>query len=243
MNLTMKYTKLDLQEIPIEQAHGGTGSRQMLVHPEYLTTPHLEAITKGFLPVGNMFDWHNHIDTDEVFIVTQGQGKFYYRQNEEEQCFDYGKDDVIIAPANLYHKILAEGDDETQGFFFRIKAKPNTTHSLQFVKRNIKEIPFEPVHNVPDTRQSLVLPDMVATDYLEAITKGTLRVTDHWERHSHDNIDEIAIVLKGQGTWIVEDEKIPYKEGTVVIVQGNTGHQQIAEGEIPTEFFFIRVKA
>jgi len=239
----MKYTKLDLQEIPIEQAHGGTGSRQVLIQQQYLSTPHLEAITKGYLPVGNMFDWHNHIDTDEVFIVTQGQGKFYYRQKDEEQSFDYGKDDVIIAPANLFHKIVAEGNEETQGFFFRVKAKQNTTHSLEFVRRNIKDIPFEPVHNVPDTRQTLVLSDMVATDYLEAITKGTLRSTDHWEVHSHADTDEIAIVLQGQGTWVVDNERILYKEGTIVIVQGNTDHQQIAAGDIPTEFFFIRVKA
>jgi mannose-6-phosphate isomerase-like protein (cupin superfamily) len=112
-----------LSDIPIEQAHGGTGARQMLVKPEHLTTSHVEAVTKGFIPVGNMFDWHNHIDTDEVFIVTQGQGKFFYRENNDEKQFEYKADDVIIAPANIFHKILSEGDIETQGFFFRIKTK------------------------------------------------------------------------------------------------------------------------
>jgi quercetin dioxygenase-like cupin family protein len=238
-----KYTVLNLKEIPIEQAHGGTGSKQMLIQPHYLTTPHLEAITKGYLPTGNMFDWHNHKDIDEIFIVTQGEGKFYYRQDNREDVFNYSLQDVIIAPANLFHKIIAEGKEETQGFFFRINARPNTTHTLHFIQRNINSIPFESIHNVPNTRQTLVTTDMVATDYLEAITKGTLRPSDHWENHKHNNTDEIAIVLQGQGKWIIEDEEIPYQEGNVVIVQGNTPHMQIATGNIPTEFYFIRVQA
>jgi mannose-6-phosphate isomerase-like protein (cupin superfamily) len=110
----MQYTKLNLSEIPIEQAHGGTGSRQMLIKPEYLTTPHLEAITKGFIPIGNMFDWHNHIDTDEIFIVTQGQGKFYYRENDKENVFDYKS-------GNIMHK--QEAKTTTEFFFIRVKAK------------------------------------------------------------------------------------------------------------------------
>lgn len=239
----MKYTMLHLSEIPIEEAHAGSGSRQMLVKPEYLTSPFLEAITKGYLPSVNMFDWHNHIDTDEIFIVTQGQGKFYYRQNDKEDYFDYKEEDIIIAPANLFHKIVAEGNEETQGFFFRVKAKQGVTHNLNFVQRNIANVPLEAIHTVADTRKTLVTTDMVASDYLEAITKGILRPGDTWEIHDHKDTDEVGIVLKGQGKWVIEDKEIPYTQGSIVIVQGNVLHTQRAEGDIPTEFYFIRVKA
>lgn len=117
--------KQRLADIPVEGAHGGTGSRQMLVQPEHITTQFLEAITKGFLKSGGVFDWHNHIDTDEIFIVTQGNGKYYYKERESdpEQVFEYEEGDVITAPGNHYHKIVAEGPEETQGFFVRVKAK------------------------------------------------------------------------------------------------------------------------
>lgn len=239
----MKFTKLHISDIPVEEAHGGSGARQMLVKPEFLTTPHLEAITKGYLPVRKMFDWHTHVDTDEVFIVTQGKGKFYYRQGEEENHFDYKSEDVIVAPANLFHKIVAEGTEETQGFFFRVKAKSGVVHNLKFVQKNIADFPLETIHTAKDTRKTLVTTEMVASDYLEAITKGILRPTDTWEIHDHKDTDEVGIVLKGQGVWVIENEEIPYTAGNVVIVQGNVLHTQRAEGESPTEFFFIRVKA
>lgn len=95
------YTKLNIKDISVEQAHGGSGSRQLLVKPEHVSSKYFEAITKGFLDPGNIFDWHLHQDTDEMFIVLKGKGKFYC----EEEVVDYKEDDVIIVPGNLKHKI------------------------------------------------------------------------------------------------------------------------------------------
>lgn len=237
----MAFTKLHLSEIPIEEAHGGSGARQMLIRPEYLTTPFLEAITKGYLKSGKMFDWHNHTDTDEIFIVTQGKGKFYYRKDESESFFEYKPDDVLIAPANLFHKIVAEGEEETQGFFFRVKAIEHVEHDHNFSQLHISEIPFEAIHNVPQSRQTLVTSDVVATDYLEAITKGLLRAGNIWDWHDHKNTDEVSIVLRGEGKYYIGNEETEYKEGNVFIVPANTMHK--IEGTQNTEFFFIRVRA
>lgn len=113
----MKYTKLKLKDIPIEKAHGGSGARQVLVKPEHVTSPFFEAVTKGFLKKGAKFDWHNHPDTDEIFIVLKGNGKFFC----EDELTDYQEDDVFITPADLNHMIEAEEDSEY--YFIRIKSK------------------------------------------------------------------------------------------------------------------------
>lgn len=113
----MKYTKVKLKELPIEEAHGGSGARQVLVKPEHVTSPFFEAVTKGFLKEGSKFDWHNHPDTDEIFIVLKGSGKFFC----ENDVTDYKEDDVVITPANLNHKIEAEENSEY--YFIRIKSK------------------------------------------------------------------------------------------------------------------------
>ncbi len=113
----MNYTIQHLSDIAIEQAHGGSGSRQMLVTPEHVESPFLEAVTKGYLPAGNMFDWHTHQDADETFIVTQGQGKF----SCEDDVVDFVAGDVITVRANIRHKIEATTD--TEGFFIRVKTK------------------------------------------------------------------------------------------------------------------------
>ncbi len=51
-----KFTKTNIRKIPIEKAHGGSGSRQILVNPKNLTTKYFEAFTKGFLRPGSVFD-------------------------------------------------------------------------------------------------------------------------------------------------------------------------------------------
>lgn len=113
----MNYTLQHLSDIPIEDAHGGSGSRQLLVTPEHVSSQFLEAVTKGFIPAGNMFDWHEHVDTDEIFIVTKGSGKFFC----DEDVIDFASGDVITVRANTKHKIEATIDVE--GFFIRVKTR------------------------------------------------------------------------------------------------------------------------
>lgn len=113
----MKFTKLNIKDIEVEQAHGGSGSRQVLVKSEHVSGPFFEAITKGFLEKGKLFDWHKHKNIDEIFIVIKGEGKFYC----EAEVIDYKQDDVIITPANLNHKI--EANEDSEFYFIRIKSK------------------------------------------------------------------------------------------------------------------------
>ena len=112
-----KFIKTNLRDIPLENAHGGSGKRQVLVKPEHVTTGHLDAVTKGFLDPGNAFDWHSHSDTDEMFIVLSGQGKFYCN----DEVVEYSIHDVISIPANLKHKIEATGNATSEFYFIRIK--------------------------------------------------------------------------------------------------------------------------
>lgn len=96
-----KFTKLNINDIPLEEAHGGSGARQVLVKP------------------GGVFDWHFHQDTDEIFIVLKGEGKYFC----EEEITEYKVGDIMITPANLKHKIEALGEEESEYYFIRVKAK------------------------------------------------------------------------------------------------------------------------
>ena len=113
------FTKLNLNDIPVEEAHGGSGARQVLVKPEHVTSQFMEAVTKGFLRSGSVFDWHSHEDTDEIFIVLKGEGVYYC----EDETTDYKAGDVMITPGNLKHKIEAKGTDDSEFYFIRIKAR------------------------------------------------------------------------------------------------------------------------
>lgn len=113
----MNFSKRNLSDIPQEEAHAGSGSRQMLLDSSIAESKNWEAVTKGFLPAGKIFDWHKHEDIDEMFIVTVGKGKFYC----EEEITEYKSGDVILVRANTMHKIENTGEKVTEGFFIRIK--------------------------------------------------------------------------------------------------------------------------
>ena len=101
----------------MEEAHGGSGSRQVMIKPEQLTTKSFEAMTKGFLNPGHSYDWHSHEDIDEFFVILKGTGKFYW----EEEFVEYKEGDIITIPANSKHKIEAEGKIPSEYYFVRIK--------------------------------------------------------------------------------------------------------------------------
>jgi len=106
----------NISDIDIEPAHDGSGSRQVLFSTSEEVSSQFEAATKGFLKPGYAFDWHHHDGVDELWIVLQGTGYIEYKDGTK---FNYKKDDVIYNPADLSHKIVAEGNDESIYYFIR----------------------------------------------------------------------------------------------------------------------------
>ena len=77
----------------------------------------MEAMTKGFLASGGVFDWHQHDNIDEFFFVIKGTGIIQFDDGTEMQ---YKSDDLIYTPANTKHKIENTGKEENQFFFIRV---------------------------------------------------------------------------------------------------------------------------
>lgn len=109
--------KKSLSEISIEWAHGWNGSRKLLLSSVDNISSNLEAMTQGFLPVWNLFDWHFHDGIDEFFLVVQGTGIIEFR----DISLDYSSGDLVYIPANIEHKIVATWDIENQFYFIRVK--------------------------------------------------------------------------------------------------------------------------
>jgi quercetin dioxygenase-like cupin family protein len=113
----MKIIKRSSDSIPKEEAHGGSGSRKVYASTDHLAGTHLEAMTHGYLPAGNSFDWHDHTDTEEIMVVVNGNGKVF----DEDGEYEYAPGDVFIFPANIEHKITNPTDEEHEMLFVRIK--------------------------------------------------------------------------------------------------------------------------
>lgn len=107
---------------------------------------------------------------------------------------------------------------------------------------NISEVPFEAIHDMPQSRQTLATKEDVVTDNIDALTKGTLKPGSKWDWHKHEEYDELGIVLKGKGKFYWMDKVADYKEEDVIIIPANTEHKFEAEGDIDSEFYFVRIK-
>ena len=113
-----KPFKKHIPQIETEGAHGGTGRRQLLISSADEISPNIEAATKGFLSPGGIFDWHNHDNIDEFFIVLQGTGRVDF---EDGTAIEYKEDDFIYMPHPMKHKITNTGPIENQFYFFRVR--------------------------------------------------------------------------------------------------------------------------
>ncbi len=115
-----KPVKKSLSSIPREDAHGGAGMRQVLFDKsENFVSPQFEAMTKGFLPPGASYDWHEHKNVDELFIVMEGKGVVEYADGSR---FDYESGDVFYSPAGLSHRLINTDGKDSVFFFIRLKA-------------------------------------------------------------------------------------------------------------------------
>ena len=113
----MKIIKRSSNSILKEEAHGGSGARKVYANSEHLKSAHFDAMTYGYLPGGKTFDWHNHIDIEEIMIVVKGDGEVH----DEDGIYVYAPGDVFVYPANIKHKIHNPTDYEHEMVFVRVK--------------------------------------------------------------------------------------------------------------------------
>ncbi|QQG44525.1 MAG: cupin domain-containing protein [Candidatus Roizmanbacteria bacterium] len=107
---------------------------------------------------------------------------------------------------------------------------------------NISQVPFEEIHDMPQSRQTLATKEDLVSDNIDALTKGTLRPGSIWDWHKHEQYDELGIVLKGTGKFYWEKEVVEYKPEDVIIIPANSNHKFEALGQEASEFYFVRIK-
>lgn len=73
-------------------------------------------MTRGFLPVGSKFIWHNHDKLNEVMYVLTGQGTV----RDEDGIYPYNTGDVFIFPEGIYHEIENTSEKENEYIFLRV---------------------------------------------------------------------------------------------------------------------------
>lgn len=116
--MNRKPFKKDLSVIGTEAAHGGSGSRQLILSDKDAVSSNLSAMTKGFLEPGGVFDWHLHEGIDEFFLSVQGKGQILFRDGSK---MDYGPNQLVYIPSSTEHRIENTDTITNEFYFIRIK--------------------------------------------------------------------------------------------------------------------------
>lgn len=114
----MGYLIRNLRDIKLEGTHDLPDSRQTLLNKEELGSESFEAFTKGILASGKVWDWHNHENIYEFFVVLDGTGSIEF---EDGNVHEYAKGDIVLIRPNCKHRILASGNTASEFFFVRLK--------------------------------------------------------------------------------------------------------------------------
>lgn len=110
----MKVIKKSHKNFIREDAHGGSGSKKLLLNDNEIKN--IQGMTYGFLPAGAKFEWHNHNNLNEVMYVLKGQGTV----RDEDGMYPYNVGDMFIFSDGIFHEIENTSNEEHEYIFLRV---------------------------------------------------------------------------------------------------------------------------
>lgn len=114
---------------------------------------------------------------------------------------------------------------------------------MDYIIKNLDTIPLEGTHDLPNSRQTIFTNQELPSDAFSAFTKGILDSGKIWDWHMHSDLYEFFIVISGTGYVEFEDgTKHEYKEKDSILVKPNYEHRIVANGNTPSEFYFVRMQ-
>jgi mannose-6-phosphate isomerase-like protein (cupin superfamily) len=109
------------------------------------------------------------------------------------------------------------------------------------IQKSISEIEKEPAHDGSGARQLLLSKEDAVSSQFEAATKGFLNPGNEFDWHGHEGVDELWIVLQGEGFIEYRDgTKFNYKTDDVIYNPSGLEHRIVAEGEEQSIYYFFR---
>lgn len=114
----MEYLIKNINNLPLEGTHDLPNSRITLLNNSELDSLNFQAFTKGILESGKIWDWHQHEDYYEFFIVLSGNGSVEF---QDGNVHTYSKGDIILVHPKYKHRIIANGEFNSEFYFVRLK--------------------------------------------------------------------------------------------------------------------------
>jgi mannose-6-phosphate isomerase-like protein (cupin superfamily) len=113
---------------------------------------------------------------------------------------------------------------------------------MKIIKRPAHSIQKEEAHNGSGSRKIYANPEHLKSMHFEAMTHGYLPAGKTFDWHDHADIEEIMVVVKGEGEVHDEDGIYDYTAGDVFVYPANVQHKIHNPTDYEHEMIFVRVK-
>jgi len=114
------FSKVNLNDIQIEDTLHNSGSRKMIVSKDQTTSKYFEAMTYGYIPAGVKYEMHEHNNIIEICIVVKGTGII---RDVDGKIEEYKVGDRFIFPSGIKHEIENNSDSDSEFYFIRFQDK------------------------------------------------------------------------------------------------------------------------
>ena len=111
---------------------------------------------------------------------------------------------------------------------------------MQIIKKANETFIREDAHGGSGGRKLYIAEDEVKN--FHGMTYGYLPAGAKFAWHSHEGINEVMVVLKGNGIVKDKDGEYEYKPGDVFIYPKNVEHEIENTGAEEHEYIFVRIK-
>jgi len=113
---------------------------------------------------------------------------------------------------------------------------------MKIIKRSSTDIEKEEAHGGSGSRKVYASPEHLKSLSFEAMTHGYLPAGKSFDWHDHKGIEEIMVVLKGNGKVLDDEGEYDYATGDVFVFPANTNHKIENNSDQEHEMIFVRIK-
>ena len=113
---------------------------------------------------------------------------------------------------------------------------------MKIKKKSFNSVPLEGAHEGAGGRRMYVDKGEINNTDWEAMTYGYLPGGSKFDWHEHENIDEMMLVIKGEGFVSDEDGQYGYVPGDLFIFPANIRHKIENPEKEQHEYVFVRVQ-
>jgi quercetin dioxygenase-like cupin family protein len=113
---------------------------------------------------------------------------------------------------------------------------------MKIIKRPAAQIEKEKAHGGSGSRKVFASQEHLKSSHFDAMTHGYLPAGKSFDWHIHKEIEEIMVVVKGNGEVHDEDGEYGYAPGDVFVFPANIQHKIHNPTDNEHEMIFVRVK-